>query len=147
MKTDHDKRVVDLPFHFALCITFPFVTFVPECKSLVNLESARFIFISMFQKHLFRKVSCFFATSMQHYCLFKTVPFIWPAVQFLDHQRREIKKFHPPRRLNSEHFHVYLIPQKVGHAINFFFLKDHEVTFELSLLTFVKRRICYNRVK
>lgn len=48
MKTDHDKRVVDLPFHFALCITFAFVTFVPECKSLVNLESARFIFISTF---------------------------------------------------------------------------------------------------
>ena len=43
MKTE--KRVVDLPFHFALCIIFAlnFVTFVPVCKSLVNLESARFI--------------------------------------------------------------------------------------------------------
>ena len=36
MKTG--ERVVDLPFHFALCITSAFVTFVPVCKSLVNLE-------------------------------------------------------------------------------------------------------------
>ena len=41
MKTE--KRVVDLPFHFALCITFAFVSFVPVCKSFVNLDSARFI--------------------------------------------------------------------------------------------------------
>lgn len=41
MKTEN--RIVDLPFHFALCITFAFVTFVPVCKGFVNLESARFI--------------------------------------------------------------------------------------------------------
>ena len=41
MKTE--KRIIHLPFHFALCITFKFVIFAPVCKSLVNLESARFI--------------------------------------------------------------------------------------------------------